>query len=56
MLYRVRACVETLKCETVLNGEKSFLLKLFFHTHQCHGKTSKQESLSIAFIKECKNI
>ncbi len=35
------ACVETLKCETVLNGKSYFLLKLFFHTQQCHGKTSK---------------
>ncbi len=50
------ACVETLKCETVLNGgTKFFLLKLFFHTQQCHGKTSKQESQSISFIKEYKN-
>ncbi len=37
-------------------GEQSyFLLKLFFHTQQCHGKTSKQESPSISFINEYKN-
>ncbi len=48
------ACVETLKCG-VKRGNKVFLLKLFFHTQQCHGKTSKQESPSISFIKEYKN-
>ncbi len=32
-------------------GNKVFLLKLFFHTQQCHGKTSKQESPSIITIK-----
>ncbi len=42
--------METLKCETVLK-DKVFLLKLFFHTQQCHGKTSKQESPSIITIK-----
>ncbi len=39
----------------VKRGNKVFLLKLFFHTQQCHGKTSKQESQSISFIKEYKN-
>ncbi len=54
-LYSVCACMETLKRETVLNGGKSFFMKVFFFIQQCHGKTSKQEGRSIAFIKECKN-
>ncbi len=53
VLYSVCACMETLKRETVLNGEKSFFIKVIIK--QCHGKTSKQEGRSIAFIKECKN-
>ncbi len=31
---------------------KNILLKLFFHTQQCHGKTSKQEGWTIAFINQ----
>ncbi len=53
MLECVRGDIEMRN--RVKRGNKVFLLKLFFHTKQCHGKTSKQESLSISFIKEYKN-
>ncbi len=39
----------------VKRGNKVFFIKVIFHTQQCHGKTSKQESQSISFIKEYKN-
>ncbi len=56
-LYKVLECVrgDIEMRNRVKRGEQSFLLKLFFHTQQCHGKTSKQESQSISFIKEYKN-
>ncbi len=46
--------METLKGETVLNGEQSVLLKFFFPYNNVTEKL-EQESQSIAFIKECKN-